>query len=172
MPRVEGGEALDRILKAMPKDMATSKMRTALRKGSAPVAVAMKAYAPSGSTFGGRRHPELPTLKDSIIVRSRKDWVRGDIMSMIGPSRDVYYAPMVEYGHALVPRGRSMRWRGKGSRSEISYIYTVTHGQLLEFVPAQPFARPAWEMSRHAAFSGAAKSITETVNKWGRKQVR
>ena len=156
--------------------------RNAMAKAVEPVAAAARTLVPVDT---GR-------LRDSIATRVITS--RGKILGQVycGDEMfkgDQYYAGMVEYGHRIGKRPKSIMRHAKGL-AKLRKTQRSVHSTALEiaaaakeeakivrlnetregFVPAQPFLRPALAQQRNAAFAILGNSVAEQVKAYIEKK--
>jgi HK97 gp10 family phage protein len=155
--KFEGFEDFDGKLQDLLGQKGEQILRKALRAGGEIVQAAVIDAAPvrTDGLGGGKTNEKNPAwdlppgaLKSDIQLRVGRDRNSGGLFATIQPGKYTRFAAeMVEYGHAIY-RGR----KGKGNKS-------------LGSVPAHPFLRPAWDLSRDEAESVIKQTLQTEVEK-------
>ena len=153
--KLEGFAQLDRNLLDLSGPTGERILRKAARAAGEVVQAAITEAAPVRTelrkSYGtnGNAAWNLPpgALKSDITLRvTKKD--SGGFTATIGPGKfTAFVAAMLEYGHEA-HQGR--KYKG---------------GKYLGMVPAHPFIRPAWELSKDAAVAAAEETIADEVIK-------
>jgi len=129
--RIKGGDELARRLEALG-DKAGQIIEPAAMAGAEVIREAASENASKGTYATGKlaRH----------IVAKVEDVERMSATIAVGPDKEGYYAPWVEFGHALV----------RGKRKEKKVVGRV---------PPHPFLRPALDENRKQAREAVANEI-------------
>lgn len=139
--RFEGAKELRRALRRLPEEIS----RRALKKGALAAAEVIRAEA-------ARRAPRRTGALGRGILKQVDRKARDEVRVGIGWSKDVFYGQFVEFGHSIVPPGKTAR-----------------KGGAVGNVPAKPFLRPAMdEKADEAVRAGAAVLRREVERAWDR----
>ncbi len=142
--------------------------------GSALTAVLDKAALAGGEVFRVAAIAKAPhrtgNLKRNIVCQKTSEDPAGGgfLLSLagprdtatvaVGPNAEAWYGRLVEYVHAIVPRGQAARaHRLKTERAKRAAGF--------EFVPAHPFMRPAFDESRPAAEAAAVAVLRQATER-------
>ena len=162
---VTGIEALKQKLEALDAALRERVLRSATFAGADVICRQAIANAPYYTGEVSEGHPPPGTLKNSIIVKRieekcsdyRQTYYITVRRGKVGGSTDAYYAHMVEYGHFA--RGAGQALKG-GARSKATQrVALATSGA--KFVPAQPFMRTAFEMTKNDATRAIEAKLAE-----------
>ena len=88
--KVIGGLALQKTLKAIPRELTDKTLQEAVFAGAVPIQDLMSALAPRGD-------PAEPNISNVVVNKVRKS-PPGSAGVWIGPSQDAFYAYFVEFG--------------------------------------------------------------------------
>jgi HK97 gp10 family phage protein len=162
---VKGMDSISSVLQGLPKELLTSLLAEAVDAGAKPLVIAAKRYA--------RRSRDTGALEESISHVVREYPGNAVAVAVVGPDTGHYRnrkkidsklgtnaeqpawrAHFIEFGHLTrKPRVRG-GVRGKSKPGK------------MQFVPAQPFMRPAvltsWPQVAVAMQTGLAKGIERT----------
>lgn len=153
----EGGKALEKALRAIGKQAtARSVAERALLIGAEPIAQKARELAPV----------DKGNLRESIKVAKKANYGRG----RKGRSRgDTVYAFVGIDGDVLPPRDSKTRRNKRTTRFLQSGGGVAAYSIFKEYgtssMPAEPFMRPAFEMTKQAAVDAIAPALWDEIAK-------
>lgn len=144
MIRVTGVKELDRLLRALPKEVTHQVLSAANAAAAKPLVEREKLLAPEGPTGN---------LVDSIGV-VRTPIKRANILgeATVGPRRKRPYRGQA--GHLVEFGTKKRKLKGRGQ-----YKAGTNRGVM----PAKPFARPAFRQTKDAVLSGIKEQIAKKL---------
>ncbi len=144
--RLEGLRELDRKLAALPKKVGFKTLRSAMMQAAKPMFLAAKANA---SAVGIRNFDSGATAAAMSRYTTR-----------LSPTRTaLWIGPKNKHKAALA------LWNAKndGDAKRLRHFHLVEFGSIRG--PAQPFMRPAFEMTRHAVARSFGTELARAIDK-------
>lgn len=177
--KVDGAAEVRRALLALPDRLATNSLGAAVNAGAAIIRTQARANAPEWTGEVQRGHPPPGTLRRSIVTvyaRERSTYYRKTYLVVVrrgkryrgqgkggNLSQDAYYWRWVEFGHYFVPRfaGNYTDYplRGRGRLTGLAARQQAAS----QFIPAQPFMRPAYTTKKEAAMRAIMDKLRERI---------
>lgn len=148
--RVSGADEILRNLNRLPPQVRRQHLLEAVKPGAEVIKRAVEEKAPRGEGDATYKGQPIGHLADSIVVEGE---VMDDdaVIYKIGPDKHHFYAPFVEFGHAIVRvTNRIKNAAGRTIRRETQEL-----GQ----VPPHPFMRPAYDESKNEAERAVAREL-------------
>jgi HK97 gp10 family phage protein len=155
---LEGAAELDKLLQALPEEIARNVARQAMLAGARVVAAEMKARCPVNAEVAtNQKHPPGYGRKQ-IRARIATNRDTGQIGQIIGGRFSIaawagvgskgWYLKFPEWGWMLTGHGK-----GRHARQKIRHI------------PPKPFLRPAWESSKMKALDAIGRALGAGIEK-------
>ena len=157
--RMEGADALDKVLRDLPGKVERRVIKSALIKSASPIlkdarnrlkAMLAKQHGLTSRSFK-KQYGGTKTLMQSMLTRNARKVVKyasGQMIIVVGPGKAAHHAWWFEHGTG--PRQRS----GGGSTGKM---------------PAQPFMRPAWDAGVGSARRRFLKAAWTGIEREARK---
>lgn len=155
--RFEGGKALEKALRDIGKQATARNVATkALKAAAEPIATKARALAPR----------DKGNLQESIKVAAKANYGRG----RKGRSRgDTVYAFVGIDGSVLPPKDAKTRRSKRKNRFLQAGGGVAAYSIFKEYgtssMPAEPFMRPAFEMTKQAAVDAIAPALWDEIAK-------
>ena len=145
--RVSGLREVDAMLARLGPTLGPATMTLALQVAAEPLVTAAKSLAPYDEERTRGKH-----LRDSIGAHTKLKRSQRAMMSrpgfafvFVGPDTSAPHAHLLEYGHVMtVNRGRNK-------------------GQEIRHVPAYPFMRPAWDLTRAEVLERLRRQVHDVL---------
>jgi HK97 gp10 family phage protein len=191
--RFNGLDSLDRALNELGAELKSEILATALRRAARPFLRRARQLAPRGTKPKKESKRLANSIRTSSLPKGRRERFEMAGAAGIRAGARAPHAHLVEYGHAIVPRGPSIdhatEARMKKLRSQAraagpnadefleslrqrALKYKVPRrrrgGAAIGHVRPHPFMRPAWDSSRAAV----VRSIKDEIAGVLRRKIR
>ena len=188
--RIDGLHDVDTMLGQLGPALAKGAMKLALERAAQPLVQAARQMAPFDEDRKKGKHlRDTSVATTRLRGRQRRFVDAGFAHVFVGPTgKAATVAHLLEFGHAIVARGpnrdhvaearrkvmsREARRAGKNAdpflerlrQRELSYRAPKggRGGYVIGHVPARPFMRPAWDLTKHLVLEEFRKQIVEIL---------